>query len=76
MFTTPLHRVSNSTMICSSYNFDGGPKSLLKGTWPPFKFTFNLVIGCALGVGVQTFLILFYVFEVFHKISFKSFNLG
>ncbi len=72
MFDTPLHHVLNSTMIVSSYIFDNGPKSSLKGTWPPFKFTFSLVIGCALGVGVQTLIILFDVF----KKNLKSFNLG
>ncbi len=65
MFTTPLHHVSNSTMVPPFYNFDSGLKLQFIRAWPPSsEYVPNLMTSCASNVNVQTPLIIFNVFII------------
>lgn len=75
MFTTPLHHVSNSTMVPPFYNFDSGPKLQFIRTWPPSEFVPNLMTSCASNVNVQTPLIIFNVFIISFESLLNSFDL-
>ncbi len=76
MFATPLHHVSNSTMVLPFYNFDNEPKLQFFKAWPPSsEFVPNLMTSCASNVIVQTPLIIFNVFIISLESFPNSFDL-